>query len=80
MSPRVGEPPQFIDFSDPNYQPNYLKQNYISKQRSQAISDKKEQKKNVKKTIDWTPSSKYCSPPINKIPKDTNKSIEMRIA
>ena len=59
--------------------PNYLKTNHITKQRQQAITDKKEEKKHLKKTTDWTPSTKYQSPPTNKIPKETSKAIELRM-
>ena len=33
----------------------------------------------MKKTTEWTPSTKYVSPPINKIPKETNKALEQRM-
>ena len=37
---RTNEPVQYIDFSDPNYVPGYLKTNHITKQRHQAVTDK----------------------------------------
>ena len=45
--------------------------------RKKNVAQDKQDKKEIKK-VEWTPSSKYAAQPINKLPKDTYKSKEMR--
>ena len=56
--------------------PGYLKANYITEKRKNENCQAKSP--NPKKR-NWVPSSHYAAPPMNKIPKDTIKAIEMRL-
>jgi len=56
--------------------PGYLASNYITEQRKVA---KEQSMSSAPKKRSWVPSSKL-GPAQNKIPKDTNKALELRLA
>ena len=54
--------------------PGYLAMNYSSQIRAASNQPAPATKKQA-----WIPSSQYQGPPINRIPRDTNKALEQRM-